>query len=59
MNVKAKKYNTIIFVPHTRARFRKFTVSSRFLVVSAGSAAVILLASVAFGLALLASTRTT
>lgn len=57
MNVKAKKYNTIIFVPHTRARFRKFTVSSRLLAVSAGSAAVILVASIAFGWALLASTR--
>jgi murein DD-endopeptidase MepM/ murein hydrolase activator NlpD len=57
VNVKAKKYNTIIFVPHTRARFRKFTVSSRLLAVSAGSAALILAASIAFGWALLASTR--
>ena len=57
MIVKSKKYNTIIFVPHTRARFRKFTVSSRLLAVSAGSAAVILVASIAFGWALLASTR--
>lgn len=57
MIVKAKKYNTIIFVPHTRARFRKFTVSSRLLAVSAGSAAVVLVASVGFGWALLASTR--
>ena len=57
VNVKAKKYNTIIFVPHTRARFRKFTVSSRLLAVSAGGAAVILVASIAFGWALLASTR--
>ena len=57
MIVKSKKYNTIIFVPHTRARFRKFTVSSRLLAVSAGSAAVILFASIAFGWALLASTR--
>jgi murein DD-endopeptidase MepM/ murein hydrolase activator NlpD len=56
VNVKAKKYNTIIFVPHTRARFRKFTVSSRLLAVSAGSAATILVASIAFGWALLAST---
>ncbi len=55
--MKAKKYNTIIFVPHTRARFRKFTVSSRLLAASAGSAAVILVASIAFGWALLASTR--
>jgi murein DD-endopeptidase MepM/ murein hydrolase activator NlpD len=57
LNVKSKKYNTIIFVPHTRARFRKFTVSSRLLAVSGGSAAVILVASIAFGWALLASTR--
>jgi murein DD-endopeptidase MepM/ murein hydrolase activator NlpD len=57
MVVKSKKYNTIIFVPHTRARFRKFTVSSRLLAASAGSAAVILVASVGFGWALLASTR--
>lgn len=52
-----KKYHTIIFVPHTRARFRKITVSNRFLAVSATSAALVLVASVAFGWALLASTR--
>ncbi len=52
-----KKYNTIIFVPHTRARFRKITVSSRFLAFSVASAALVLVASVAFGWALLASTR--
>jgi murein DD-endopeptidase MepM/ murein hydrolase activator NlpD len=52
-----KKYNTIIFVPHARARFRKITVSNRFLALSATSAALVLIASVAFGWALLASTR--
>jgi murein DD-endopeptidase MepM/ murein hydrolase activator NlpD len=57
MIVKSRKYNTIIFVPHTRARFRKFTVSTRLLALTAGSAAVILVASVAFGWALLASNR--
>lgn len=52
-----KKYHTIIFVPHTRARFRKITVSSRLLALSAASAALVLVASIAFGWALLASTR--
>jgi murein DD-endopeptidase MepM/ murein hydrolase activator NlpD len=52
-----KKYNTIIFVPHARARFRKITVSNRFLVVSAACAALVLVASVAFGWAFLASAR--
>ena len=52
-----KKYNTIIFVPHARARFRKITVSNRFLVVSAAAAALLLVASVAFGWAFLASAR--
>jgi len=52
-----KKYNTIIFVPHARARFRKFTVSNRFLAASAVSAALVLTASVAFGWAFLVSNR--
>lgn len=44
----ARKYNTIIFVPHTRARFRKLRISSRAL-WGAGTAAVLLLvASVTF-----------
>jgi murein DD-endopeptidase MepM/ murein hydrolase activator NlpD len=49
------KYNTIIFVPHARARFRKLTISSRFLGVVAGSVAAILLAAVAFAWAYFAS----
>ena len=52
-----KKYNTIIFVPHTRARFRKMTVSSRALALTAASASIVLVASIAFGWALLASSR--
>lgn len=52
-----KKYNTIIFVPHARARFRKITVSNRFLAFAASSAALLLIASIAFGWAFLASAR--
>lgn len=52
-----KKYNTIIFVPHARARFRKITVSNRFLTLSAASAALVLVASIAFGWSFLASAR--
>ena len=33
------KYNTIIFVPHARARFRKLTISTRFLGLSAAAVA--------------------
>ena len=51
------KYNTIIFVPHAKAKFRKVTVSTRFLSVIAGSAALVLLAAVTFGWAFLSSTR--
>ena len=49
------KYNTIIFVPHARARFRKLTLSTRFLAVAAGSVAAVLLAAVAFAWAYFAS----
>lgn len=52
-----KKYNTIIFVPHARARFRKLTISTRFLGLSAAAVAVLLVASVAFGWAFFASSR--
>ncbi len=52
-----KKYNTIIFVPHARARFRKLTVSTRSLGVSAAAAALLLVAAVAFGWAYFASAR--
>lgn len=51
------KYNTIIFVPHAKAKFRKVTVSTRFLSVIAGSAALVLLAALTFGWAFLSSTR--
>jgi murein DD-endopeptidase MepM/ murein hydrolase activator NlpD len=49
------KYNTIIFVPHARARFRKLTISTRFLAVASGSVAAILLAAVGFAWAYFAS----
>jgi murein DD-endopeptidase MepM/ murein hydrolase activator NlpD len=52
-----KKYNTIIFVPHARARFRKLTISSRFLGVSAAAVAVLLVAAVSFGWAFFVSER--
>jgi murein DD-endopeptidase MepM/ murein hydrolase activator NlpD len=51
------KYNTIIFVPHARARFRKLTISSRFLGLAAAAAATLLAASIAFGWAYFASAR--
>ena len=53
----ALKYNTIIFVPHAKARFRKITVSSRFLALLAGGSAAVLVAALAFGWAFLSSTR--
>lgn len=53
-----KKYNTIIFVPHARARFRKLTISTRFLGLAAAALAALLLAAVAFGWAFFASSRT-
>jgi murein DD-endopeptidase MepM/ murein hydrolase activator NlpD len=43
------KYNTIIFVPHARARFRKITVSTRVLGLWAAAAVALLVAAVAFG----------
>ena len=52
-----KKYNTIIFVPHARARFRKLTISTRFLGLAAAVAATLLVAAVAFGWAFFASAR--
>jgi murein DD-endopeptidase MepM/ murein hydrolase activator NlpD len=51
------KYNTIIFVPHARARFRKLTISSRFLALAAASVAAVLVAAVAFAWAYFASAR--
>jgi murein DD-endopeptidase MepM/ murein hydrolase activator NlpD len=53
-----KQYNTIIFVPHARARFRKLTISTRFLGLWAAAAAALLIAAVSFGWAYFASTRT-
>jgi murein DD-endopeptidase MepM/ murein hydrolase activator NlpD len=50
-----RRYNTIIFVPHARARFRKLTVSNRLLGLLAASAAFLVVAAVAFGWAYLAS----
>ena len=43
------KYNTIIFVPHAKAKFRKLTVSSRLLAAVAAGSALVLLAALAFG----------
>ncbi len=50
-----KKYNTIIFVPHARARFRQLTISTRFIAVCAAAAAVLLVAALAFGWAFFSS----
>lgn len=52
-----KKYNTIIFVPHARARFRQLTISNRFLAVAAGAGALLLVAAIGFGWAFFASAR--
>jgi murein DD-endopeptidase MepM/ murein hydrolase activator NlpD len=52
-----KKYNTIIFVPHARARFRKLTISTRFLGLSAVAAATLFVAAIAFAWAFFASAR--
>lgn len=52
-----KKYNTIIFVPHARARFRQLTISSRFLAVAAGAGALLFVAAIGFGWAFFASSR--
>jgi murein DD-endopeptidase MepM/ murein hydrolase activator NlpD len=52
-----KKYNTIIFVPHARARFRQLTISTRALGLAAGGAALLLVAAVAFACAFFATSR--
>lgn len=52
------KYNTIIFVPHARARFRKLTISTRLLGLCAAALGAVLVAAVAFGWAFFASART-
>jgi murein DD-endopeptidase MepM/ murein hydrolase activator NlpD len=50
-----KRYNTIIFVPHARARFRKVTVSTRLLLLSVCVSVSVVLAALAFGWAFIAS----
>jgi len=52
-----RRYNTIIFVPHARAPFRKISVSSRLLSFAAAAAAGVLLAAIAFGWAYFATAR--
>jgi murein DD-endopeptidase MepM/ murein hydrolase activator NlpD len=52
-----KKYNTIIFVPHARARFRQLTISTRRLAVAAAGIAVLFVATLSFGWAFFASQR--
>jgi murein DD-endopeptidase MepM/ murein hydrolase activator NlpD len=49
------KYNTIIFVPHAKAKFRKLTVSTRLLASAAAGSAVVLFAAIAFGYAFFSS----
>lgn len=49
------RYSTIIFVPHTQARFRKFTVSTRLLASAGAAALVLLVCAVAFGWAYLST----
>lgn len=44
-------------MPHAKARFRKITVSSRFLALLAGGSAAVLVAALAFGWAFFSSTR--
>ncbi len=51
------KYNTIIFVPHAKAKFRKLTVSTRLLAAVAAGSTVVLLAAIAFGVAYFSSTN--
>lgn len=51
------KYNTIIFVPHAKARFRKITVSTRALSLAAAGSLVVFLAALTFGWAFFSSSR--
>ena len=50
-----RKYNTIIFVPHAKARFRKLTVSTKTLAICAAGAALLLACAVGFGWAFVAT----
>ncbi len=52
-----KKYNTIIFVPHARARFRQLRISTRALGLAAAGAGLLLVAAVAFAWAFFATSR--
>ena len=52
-----KKYNTIIFVPHARARFRQMTISTRALGIAAAGAALLFVGAVAFAWAFFATSR--
>ena len=52
-----RKYNTIIFVPNARSRFRKFTISTRVLAAGGAAGALVLVAAVLFGWAYFASAR--
>ena len=52
-----KKYNTIIFVPHARARFRQLTISNRLLAAVAGGSVCLLVAGLVFGWAFFTSAR--
>ncbi len=51
------RYSTIIFVPHARARFRKFTVSTRLLAAVGAGVFALLACSVSFGWAYLSTAR--
>jgi murein DD-endopeptidase MepM/ murein hydrolase activator NlpD len=51
------RYSTIIFVPHARARFRKFTVSTRLLAAAGAAAFGLVVCAVAFGWAYLSTSR--
>ena len=50
-----KKYNTILFVPHARAPFRKITISSRSLTFLAAGAGLVVLSALLFGWAYLSN----
>jgi murein DD-endopeptidase MepM/ murein hydrolase activator NlpD len=53
----ARKYNTIIFVPHARAKFRKLRVSSALLWSAGSAVAVVFAASVLFATVYFVSAR--
>lgn len=50
-----RKYNTIIFVPHARARFRKLTISTRLLALFATGSGLVLVSAITFGWAFFSS----